>query len=103
MAGVTVLQVPCVVSAFPDLLSGQVQVYFSPIPAAIGYVKAGQLRALGVTSAKRQDTLPDVPAIGEFVTGYEANGWYGLVPHRNTPATIIDQLNTDTNVVTANP
>jgi tripartite-type tricarboxylate transporter receptor subunit TctC len=81
----------------------KVQVYFSPIPAAIGYVKAGQLRALGVTSAKRQDTLPDVPAIGEFVTGYEANGWYGLVAPRNTPASIIDKLNTETNVVIANP
>jgi tripartite-type tricarboxylate transporter receptor subunit TctC len=103
MAGVNMLHVPYRTSAFPDLLSGQVQVYFSPIPAAIGYVKAGQLRALGVTSAKRQDTFPAVPAIGDFVTGYEANGWYGLVAPRNTPASIVDKLNTETNVVIANP
>jgi len=103
MAGVNMLHVPYRGSAFPDLLSGQVQVYFSPIPAAIGYVKGGQLRALGVTSAKRQDALPDVPAIGDFVTGYEANGWYGLVAPRNTPASIVDKLNTETNVVIANP
>jgi len=103
MAGVNMLHVPYRGSAFPDLLSGQVQVYFSPIPAAIGYVKGGQLRALGVTSAKRQDTLPDVPAIGDFVTGYEANGWYGLVAPRNTPPSIVDKLNTETNAVIANP
>ena len=103
MAGINMLHVPYRASAFPDLLSGQVQVYFSPIPAVIGYVKAGQLRALGVTSAKRQDTLPDVPAIGEFVTGYEANGWYGLVAPRNTPASIVDKLNAETNAIIANP
>lgn len=103
MTGVNMVHVPYRGSAFPDLLSGQVQVYFSPIPAVIGYVKAGQLRALGVTSAKRQDTLPDVPAIAEFVTGFEANGWYGLVAPRNTPANIVGKLNAETNVVIANP
>jgi tripartite-type tricarboxylate transporter receptor subunit TctC len=103
MAGIKMLHVPYRTSAFPDLLSGQVQVLFSPIPAAIGYIKAGNLRALAVTSAIRQDTLPEVPAIGEFVTGYEANGWYGIVAPRNTPASIVDKLHAELNAVIADP
>jgi len=74
MAGINMLHVPHRTSVFPDLLSGQVHVLFSPIPAAVGYIKAGSLRALAVTSAKRQDALPDIPAVGDCVTGYEANG-----------------------------
>ena len=103
MAGISMLHVPYRSSVFPDLLSGQVNVLFSPIPAAIGYIKAGSLRALAVTSAKRQDTLPDVPAIGDFVAGYEANGWYGIVAPRNTPAGIVDKLHSEINAVIADP
>jgi tripartite-type tricarboxylate transporter receptor subunit TctC len=103
MAGVKMLHVPYRTSVFPDLLSGQVHVLFSPIPGVIGYLKSGSLRALGVTSAKRQDTLPDVPAIGEFVTDFEANGWYGLVAPRNTPASIVDKLHAELNAVIADP
>src|SRR5215470_14298659 len=103
MAGINMLHVPYRTSAFPDLLSGQVHVLFSPIPAVIGYIKAGKLRALGVTSATRQDALPEVPAVGEFVTGYEANGWYGLVAPRNTPASVIEKLHAELNGVIADP
>jgi len=103
MAGISMLHVPYRSSVFPDLLSGQVNVLFSPIPAAIGYIKAGSLRALAVTSAKRQDALPDVPAIGDFVAGYEANGWYGIVAPRNTPAGIVDKLHNEINAVIADP
>jgi tripartite-type tricarboxylate transporter receptor subunit TctC len=103
MAGIKMLHVPYRTSAFPDLLSGQVHVLFSPIPAAIGYIKAGNLRALAVTSATRQDALPEVPAVDEFVPGYEANGWYGIVAPRNTPASIVDKLHAELNAVIADP
>jgi len=103
MAGIRMLHVPYRTSVFPDLLSGQVHVLFSPIPAAVGYIKAGSLRPLAVTSAKRQDTLPDIPAVGDFVTGYEANGWYGIVAPRSTPAGIVDKLHSEINASTADP
>jgi tripartite-type tricarboxylate transporter receptor subunit TctC len=103
MAGINMLHVPYRSNVFPDLLSGQVHVLFSPIPAAVGYIKAGSLRALAVTSAKRQDTLPDLPAIGELVTGYEANGWYGIVAPRSTPAGILGKLHGETNAAIADP
>jgi len=103
MAGVNMLHIPYRASPFPDLLAGQVHVYFSPIPVAIGYIRAGTLRALGVTSAARLNMLPDVPAVTEFVPGYEATGWYGIVAPRNTPASIIDKLSAETNSILANP
>jgi tripartite-type tricarboxylate transporter receptor subunit TctC len=78
--------------ALVDLLAGQVQVLFEGITSSIQYVKAGKLRALGVTSAKRSPLLPDVPAIGEFVPGYDAAGWFGLAAPKGTPTEIIDIL-----------
>jgi tripartite-type tricarboxylate transporter receptor subunit TctC len=93
MAGVDLLHVPYRNSMFPDLLSGQVQVVFSPVPAAIGYVQAGKLRALAVTTAQRLDVLPDVPTVAEFVPGYEATGWLGLGAPKGTSAGVIDTLN----------
>ena len=66
---------------------------FDPIASSIGYIKAGKLRALGVTTAKRIEALPDIPTVGEFVPGYEASGWYGIGAPANTPAEIIDILN----------
>src|SRR5580700_8128924 len=94
MAGVDLLHVPYRNSMFPDLLSGQVQVVFSPVPATIGYVQAGKLRALAVTTARRLDVLPDVPTVAEFVPGYEATGWLGLGAPKGTSAGVIDTLNT---------
>jgi tripartite-type tricarboxylate transporter receptor subunit TctC len=93
MAGVDLTHVPYRNSLFPDLLSGQVQVTFSPVPAVIGYVQAGKLRALAVSTAKRLDVLPDVPTVAEFVPGYQATGWLGLGAPKGTPADIIDKLN----------
>jgi tripartite-type tricarboxylate transporter receptor subunit TctC len=93
MAGVDLTHVPYRNSLFPDLLSGQVQVTFSPVPAVIGYVQSGKLRALAVSTAQRLDVLPDVPTIAEFVPGYEATGWLGLGAPNGTPASVIDTLN----------
>jgi tripartite-type tricarboxylate transporter receptor subunit TctC len=73
MAGVDLVHVPYRANPFPDLLGGQVQVFFVSIPPALGYIQAGTLRALAVTSAARQEFLPDVPTVGEFVPGYEAS------------------------------
>jgi tripartite-type tricarboxylate transporter receptor subunit TctC len=78
--------------ALVDLLGGQVQVMFEGITSSIGYLKAGKLRPLGVTSAKRSAVLPDVPAIDEFVPGYDAAGWFGLGAPKGTPQPIIDTL-----------
>jgi tripartite-type tricarboxylate transporter receptor subunit TctC len=76
----------------PDLLAGQVQAAFTPIPTTIAQVRAGKLRALAVTTATRSPALPDVPTIGEFVAGYEASVWNGMVAPKGTPAAIVDKL-----------
>jgi tripartite-type tricarboxylate transporter receptor subunit TctC len=89
--------------ALPDLMSGQVQLMFGVMPASLGYIKAEKLRALAVTSAKRQAVLPDLPAIAEFLPGYEANGWYGIVAPKNTPAETVRKLNTEINAGLADP
>ena len=86
MTGAGFVHVPYRGSLMPDLLAGQVQFYFSPMAQAIEYVRDGRLRALGVTTATRSDLLPDVPAIGEFVPGFLAIGWYGIcVPGAHRP------------------
>jgi tripartite-type tricarboxylate transporter receptor subunit TctC len=89
--------------AITDLLGGQVQVLFEPLPASIEHIKSGNLHALAVTSAKRLHVLPNVPAVSEFVTGYEASGWNGLCAPRNTPADIIEKLNVAVNAGLADP
>jgi tripartite-type tricarboxylate transporter receptor subunit TctC len=86
-----------------DLLGGQVQVYFAPIAASIGYIKDGRLRALGVTTATRVNALPDVPTIGEFVAGYESSAFYGIGAPKGTPADIVDKLNKEINAGLADP
>jgi tripartite-type tricarboxylate transporter receptor subunit TctC len=93
MTGIEFVHVPYRAPLMPDLLAGQVHFYFSPIPQAVAYVRDGRLHGLGVTSAKRSDALPEVPAIGEFVPGYEANGWFGIGAPKRTPAEIIGRLN----------
>jgi tripartite-type tricarboxylate transporter receptor subunit TctC len=89
--------------AVTDLLGGQIQVVFVTAGSAINFVKAGKLRALGVTSAKRMDVLPDVPAVAEFLPGYEAVSWAGIGAPRGTPADIIDKLNKAINASQADP
>jgi tripartite-type tricarboxylate transporter receptor subunit TctC len=89
--------------ALVDLLGGQVQIMFEGITSSIGYVRAGKLRALAVTSATRSAALPDIPAVGEFVPGYEGNGWSGVGSPKNTPTKIIDTLNREINAGLADP
>jgi len=93
MTGVELIHVPYRGPYMPDLLSGQMQVMFNPIPQSIEYIRAGKLRALGVTTAKRVEALPGVPAVGDFVTGYEANGWLGIGAPKGTSAEIVEKLN----------
>ena len=87
----------------PDLISGQVQVMFGAMASSLGYIRGGKLRALAVTSATRQEALPDVPTVGEFLPGYEARGWYGIVAPRGTPIAIVEPLNKEINAALADP
>jgi tripartite-type tricarboxylate transporter receptor subunit TctC len=89
--------------AMPDLVSGRVQAMFDSVPSAIQQVRSGKLRALAVTTAKRLDVLPDVPTVGEFVPGYEASGWYGIVAAKNTPPEIVKKLSETINAILADP
>src|SRR6516162_5839668 len=89
--------------ALTDLLGGQVQVSFPSILSSIQYIRAGQLRALAVVTATRSDALPDIPAMAEFVPGYEASSWYGVGAPKATPAEIIDKLNKEINAALADP
>ena len=88
--------------AFPDLFSGRLQVIFDPVASSIGYISAGKLRPLGVTSAMRLDVLPNVPPIGDFVPGYVATGWDGIGAPANTPPEIVALLNKEVNAALAN-
>jgi tripartite-type tricarboxylate transporter receptor subunit TctC len=90
--GAAFVHVPYRGNLMPDLLAGQVQFSFTPIVQAINFVRDGRLRALGVTTATRSNLLPHVPAIGEFVPGYEAAGWFGICAPAGTPTEIIDKL-----------
>jgi len=89
--------------AITDLLGGQLQVYFGTLPASIEYVRAGNLRALAVTSTTRSPALPDIPALGEFLPGFEASIWVGLTAPRNTPTEIVEKLNREINAGLADP
>jgi tripartite-type tricarboxylate transporter receptor subunit TctC len=93
MTGVDLVHVPYRGSWFADLMSGQVQVTFNPLPASLGLIKGGKVRALAVTSATRQSVLPDLPAVAEFVPGYEATAWFGIGAPKATPGEIVAALN----------
>jgi tripartite-type tricarboxylate transporter receptor subunit TctC len=103
MAGVNMVHVPYRASFLPDLLGGQVQVAFGPISQLIADIRADKLRALAVTTATRSPALPDIPAVAEFVPGYEASGWFGIGAPRSTPAKIIDKLSNEVDVALAEP
>src|SRR5580658_4401634 len=89
--------------AMADLIAGQVPVAFATMIASIEHIRAGQLRALAVTTAKRSEALPDLPSISEFVPGYETSSWFGIGAPRETPADIIATLNRETNAGLADP
>jgi tripartite-type tricarboxylate transporter receptor subunit TctC len=104
-AGLDMVHVPYrgSAAAYPDLLTGKVHVLFDNLPGSIEFVRSGQLRALGVTTAKRSDALPEVPSISEIVPGYEASVWYGIAAPRNTPAEVITALNNAFTAALADP
>ena len=105
MTGIDVVHVPYRgdAPALTDAISGQVQATFSNVVASLEYVRTGKLRALGVTSATRWQTLPEVPTIGEFVPDYEVNLWNGVGAPRSTPKEIVDKLNGEINAGLADP
>ena len=103
MAGINMVHVPYRGQPLPDLLGGRLQVVFNPIPSTIELIRAGKLRALAVTAATRQEVLPDIPPVAEFIPGYEASGWFGLGAPTNTPTQIIDTLNKETNTALGGP
>jgi tripartite-type tricarboxylate transporter receptor subunit TctC len=105
MAGVDLLHVPYqgAAPALTDLLAGRAQVMFEAMPSLVGYIQSGKLRALGVSTATRSPVFPEIPAISEFVPGYEASVWFGIAARRQTPAEIIELLNKEINAGLANP
>jgi tripartite-type tricarboxylate transporter receptor subunit TctC len=103
MAGINIVNVPYRSSYLPDLISGQVQASFTPILQSIGYIRAGKLRALAVTGAKRSNALPDVPLASEFVPGYEVSVWDAVGAPAKTPPEIIDKLNKAINEAISDP
>jgi tripartite-type tricarboxylate transporter receptor subunit TctC len=89
--------------AITDLIGGQVDVLFDNMPSIVSHIRAGSVRALGVTSAQRSPALPDVPAVGEVVPGYEASAWFGVAVPKGTPRPVIDRINREVNAALADP
>jgi tripartite-type tricarboxylate transporter receptor subunit TctC len=105
MAGVEMIHVPYRggAPAMTDLMGGQIQVLFNPLPESMEHIKAGKLRPLAVTGATRSDVLPEIPTVGDFVPGYEASALQGMGAPKNTPAEIVDKLNKEINAGLADP
>jgi tripartite-type tricarboxylate transporter receptor subunit TctC len=105
MTGTNMAHVPyrSLAPALTDLIGGQVQVVFSTIPPALGYIKADKLRALAVTTATPFEGAPDIPTMGDFVPGYETSQWYGIGVPQNTPVGIVEKLNKEINAALADP
>jgi tripartite-type tricarboxylate transporter receptor subunit TctC len=105
MTGTNMIHVPYRggAPALTDLIGGQVQLYFGVIASSIEYIKAGKVRALAVTTATRSEALPDIPTVGDFVSGYEASIFYGIGAPKNAPAGIVEKLNKETNTGLADP
>jgi tripartite-type tricarboxylate transporter receptor subunit TctC len=105
MTGCDMLHVPYKGAgpALTDLMGGQVDVMFDNLPSSAGYIRAGKLRALGMTSAKRDAGFPDVPVIADTVPGYEATAWFGLGMPKGTPREAIDKINAEVNRALADP
>ena len=90
-------------TALPDLISGRAQVMFDPLASSLELIRAGTLRPLAVTTATRSAALPDVPALREFVPGYEASGWQAIAAPNHTPSDIVEKLNKEINAALADP
>jgi tripartite-type tricarboxylate transporter receptor subunit TctC len=103
MTGIDIVHIAYHSNYLPDLMAGQVQASFSPVAQSIEFIKAGKLRPLAVTSAKRLDALPGVPAANEIVPGYEAYVWDAVGAPAKTPAEIIDKINTALNDALSTP
>jgi tripartite-type tricarboxylate transporter receptor subunit TctC len=105
IAGVNMLHVPYRggASALTDLMGGQVQMMFDPVPTSIEYIKARKVRALAVSTATRSEALPDIPTLGDFLPGFEASNWYGVGAPKNTPVEIVEKLNKEMNAALADP
>ena len=103
MAGVDLVHVPYTGNPYSDLIAGQVQMMFSPIPASIGYVRSGQLRALAVGSPSRIAVLPDLPTVAETLPGYDASGWHSIGAPKGTPPEVIATLSKAINADLAEP
>jgi tripartite-type tricarboxylate transporter receptor subunit TctC len=105
MAGVKMVHVPYrgAGPALVDVIAGQCQVIFDLLPSSVGYIRAGSLRPLAMTTTTRSDALPDVPVVADFVPGYEASAWIGVGAPKNTPADIVDRLNKEINAGLADP
>jgi tripartite-type tricarboxylate transporter receptor subunit TctC len=105
MTGIKMIHVPYrgAGPALTDLIAGTVDVMFDNLPSSIEFVKSGKLRALGVTTDRRNDALPDVPAVAETVAGYEASAWFGIGAPKGTPADIVGKLNRTVNAALADP
>jgi tripartite-type tricarboxylate transporter receptor subunit TctC len=105
MAAINMLHIPYRggAPALTDLLGGQVQVLFDPVASSTEYIRAGKLRALGVTSATRLDPFPDIPTVSDTVPGFEASAFSGVGAPSNTPGNIVDKLNKEINVALTDP
>jgi tripartite-type tricarboxylate transporter receptor subunit TctC len=105
MTGIAMVHVPYRGSApmLTDLLGGQVQVGFEPMPGTIEHIRAGKLRPLAVTTAMRSEALPNIPTVADFVPGYEASAFFGIGAPKNTPTEIVEKLNKEINAALADP
>jgi tripartite-type tricarboxylate transporter receptor subunit TctC len=105
MAGIDAVEVPYKGSApgVTDLLAGNVQYMFNALPSMLGHVRSGKLRALGVSGAKPDPEIPEIPTIKETVPGYVVTTWYSLVAPKGTPKEIVDRLNREVNAILVKP
>lgn len=105
MTGTDLIHVPYrgAAPAVADLISGQIHVAFTELATSLGHVQSGKLRALAVTTAARAQVLPDVPTLSEFIPGFEASQWIGLVAPKGTPQAIVEKLNAEINAALADP
>ena len=104
MTGINMTHVPYAnAPPLTGIIGRQVQVMFDVMASSIEHIRAGSLRALAVTTAKRVEVLPDIPTVDDFVPGYEASAWFGVGVPKNTPSAIIERLNREINAALVDP